>query len=330
MRNEFAKTRSPASGHDYGIPTFSYDDKHLAPFQMPPELTRIHLPAQIVQLADNWACGGAALDTALERIDELKADAIHRGWPEKKYGHLSLTTSPQSPAHPGAEASGLASPISPTPMLPPSAIPLERMTAMSMAPRGGVFDPAATPMGMESPPFTPTTSQCSPTPLNPVDGTRSTAPDLSKLNSSLSPTSLASANSPPTLFPSSVGPATPIAPASTPISTAATTASSPRPFSTNSTFDPMAWEVYMNQCKAEFTDIRVNALNRWKGFARDLDRLTGEFCHISEYTQEMGKFRRWWEGQEGRRRKYEERVKGLEMPDLEKVKTMRMEKGMEV
>ena len=116
MRNDMAKSRSPTSSQDYGIGNFSYDDKHLVDWKMPDTVSALHLPAQLRDKADDWATSGAALDTALERIEALKADATYRGWPDKKHAHLARPHWP-SPTGPGAQSpsAALGSPISPIP-----------------------------------------------------------------------------------------------------------------------------------------------------------------------------------------------------------------------
>lgn len=296
MRNDMAKNRSPTSSQDYGMGNFSYDDKHLVDWQMPDTISTQHLPTQIRERTDDWTTSGAALDTALERIDHLKADAMYRGWPDKKHTHLQVRHWP-SPTGPGAQSPAIGSPISPVATLPDSLANADFSLPFNHKPFA-----AHPPMGMESPPFTPINAPT--TPLNPVEGGPATLPDLSKLNTQLSPGSIPA---------HAAGSDTPSTMASTPMS---------------AIFDEHAWETYCNQVKAEHSDIRYNALSRFKGTARDIDNLTREYAHLGEYAQTMKLFKLWWDGQRVKVKLYEDKVKSLEMPNEEQAKRDRMAKGL--
>jgi hypothetical protein len=303
MRNDMAKSRSPTSSQDYGIGNFSYDDKHLADWKMPDAISAMRLPAQLRDKADDWSTSGAALDTALERIELLKADAMYRGWPDKKHAHLQVRHWP-SPTGPGAQSPAIGSPLSPAISLPDS---LEKADfALHLAHRGfGTGMPARPPMGMESPPFTPINAPA--TPLNPAEGAVATLPDLSKINTQLSPAS---------------GVTSPVTGASTP----SVLAQDPM----SARFDEHAWETYSNQCKAEYSDIRSNALSRLKGTARDMDSLSREYSHLGEFAEALKTFKLWWDGQRPKAKLYEDKVKGLEMPTEEQAKRDRLAKGLAV
>jgi hypothetical protein len=160
---------------------------------------------------------------------------------------------------------------------------------------------------MESPPFTPINAPA--TPLNPAEGAAATLPDLAKLNTQLSPANGYGVTSPTTS-------------ASTPGGLAATPMTA--------TFDEHAWETYSNQCKAEYSDIRSNALSRFKGTARDIDSLSREYAHMGEYAEAMKTFKLWWDGQRPKAKLYEDKVKLLEMPSEEQAKRDRVAKGMAI
>lgn len=295
MRNDMAKTRSPTSSQDYGIGNFSYDDKHLSEWEMPTAISGLRLPAQIRDKAEDWSTSGAALDTALERIESLKAEAMYRGWPDKTHSHLQVRHWP-SPTGAGAQ-----SPISPPTSMPDS---LEKADfTLPMAHKA--FGTARPPMGMESPPFTPVNAPA--TPLNQPEGAVATLPDLSKINTQLSPPSSYNVTSPPT------GANTPSGLAQSP---------------TSACFDEHAWETYYNQCKAEYGDIRFNGLSRFKGTARDIESLSREYSHMSEFADAMKSFKVWWDGQRPKVKLYEDKVKSLEMPNEEQAKRDRMAKGL--
>jgi hypothetical protein len=301
MRNDMAKNRSPTSSQDDGIGNFSYDDKHLSEWKMPDNVASQHLPSQLRKRTDDWTHSGAALDTALERIGQLKADAMYRGWPEKKITHLQVRHWP-SPTSAGAQSPAIGSPTSLSLSLPDS---LERSDFTLPLPHKafGSAMPGHPPMGMESPPFTPINAPT--TPINPAEAPAATLPDLSKINTQLSP-------------PSSQGVTSP------------TGSSTPSILSTPSTFDEHAWETYFNQVKAEHTDIRLNALSRFKGTARDIDNLAREYSHMTEYSEAMKPFKSWWDGQKGKVKLYEDKVKSLEMPSEDQAKRDRIIKGMTI
>jgi hypothetical protein len=301
MRNDMAKNRSPTSSQDDGIGNFSYDDKHLSEWKMPDNVASQHLPSQLRKRTDDWTHSGAALDTALERIGQLKADAMYRGWPEKKITHLQVRHWP-SPTSAGAQSPAIGSPTSLSLSLPDSLERSDFTLPFPHKPFGSAM-PGHPPMGMESPPFTPINAPT--TPINPAEAPAATLPDLSKINTQLSP-------------PSSQGVTSP------------TGSSTPSTLSTPSTFDEHAWETYFNQVKAEHTDIRLNALSRFKGTARDIDNLAREYSHMTEYSEAMKPFKSWWDGQKGKVKLYEDKVKSLEMPSEDQAKRDRIIKGMTI
>jgi hypothetical protein len=301
MRNDMAKNRSPTSSQDDGIGNFSYDDKHLSEWKMPDNVASQHLPSQLRKRTDDWTHSGAALDTALERIGQLKADAMYRGWPDKKITHLQVRHWP-SPTSAGAQSPAIGSPTSLSLSLPDSLERSDFTLPFPHKPFGSAM-PGHPPMGMESPPFTPINAPT--TPINPAEAPVATLPDLSKINTQLSP-------------PSSQGVTSP------------TGSSTPSTLSTPSTFDEHAWETYFNQVKAEHTDIRLNALSRFKGTARDIDNLAREYSHMTEYSEAMKPFKSWWDGQKGKVKLYEDKVKSLEMPSEDQAKRDRVAKGMPI
>jgi hypothetical protein len=301
MRNDMAKNRSPTSSQDDGIGNFSYDDKHLSEWKMPDNVASQHLPSQLRKRTDDWTHSGAALDTALERIGQLKADAMYRGWPEKKITHLQVRHWP-SPTSAGAQSPAIGSPTSLSLSLPDSLERSDFTLPFPHKPFGSAM-PGHPPMGMESPPFTPINAPT--TPINPAEAPAATLPDLSKINTQLSP-------------PNSQGVTSP------------TGSSTPSTLSTPSTFDEHAWETYFNQVKAEHTDIRLNALSRFKGTARDIDNLAHEYSHMTEYSEAMKPFKSWWDGQKGKVKLYEDKVKSLEMPSEDQAKRDRIIKGMTI
>lgn len=342
MKSEHGRTRSPNTSNDFGVENFSYDDKYLAPFVMPKDLaSHDRLPDQLKLFVTNWGCAGAAIDTAIERITKLRAEAVTRGWPDKSQtNHLSRTHwryTGNSPAISGAESPPLSSPMSPAPALPPALVPLasapsltapelKRPTSAAMPPM-----PANPPMGMESPPFTPVNSQAPTTPANPADGVRATLPDLSKINTQLTPSATAGAISPSSASTANSSPLLGAVAPSTGTSTPIPPKSSPGPSTTTANaFDENAWETYIRQYRAELTDLQKSALYRFTGHAHNVNTLLREFHGMPEFAEGVKHFQPWWDGIKELTKKYEEKVKATEMPDLEKVKLERAAKGMVV
>ncbi|KAK6433822.1 hypothetical protein LTR95_010001 [Oleoguttula sp. CCFEE 5521] len=234
-RNDWSKQRVPtkSTSDNFGGDTFSYDETYLAPFRMPKDLNDAKLlPSKILLAANDWAQAGAALETALERIGKLRAEAVSRGWPDKaSTAHLTRVhwayqgskeestgshipiEAETSPAVSGAQSPQIG-PVSPGPQLAPPVLPVPIATTqkpvvlVAPMPNMGV--------GMESPPFTPQLSVAPGTPANPVDASKITTPDLVKVNSQLIMPATAGPMSPPSS-------ALPSAPFNTPISTASTT-----------------------------------------------------------------------------------------------------------
>ncbi|OQN98021.1 hypothetical protein B0A48_16327 [Cryoendolithus antarcticus] len=234
-RNIWLKQRVPAksTSDNFAGDTFSYDDKHLAPFLMPKELNDPKLlPSKILLAANDWAQAGAALETALERIGKLRAEAVTRGWPDKaSTAHLTRvhwsyrgSKDESTASHIPIEAETPPTvfdaqpphigPVSPGPQLAPPVLPVP--TTTTQKPTVLVAPMPNMGVGMESPPFTPQLSVAPGTPANPIDAGKITTPDLVKVDSQL----IMPANAGPMSPPSS---ALPSAPSNTPVSTAPTT-----------------------------------------------------------------------------------------------------------
>ena len=179
MRKNLAADRPSIT--DHGMETFSYDDAHLAAWQMSEGLAET-LPQSLVNSIVDWQCAGAAVCTALDRIKKLDDDSIYRGWPGKAtHEHLSRRLSVRSSTvASGADTPPLSSPEYAQPVMAP---PLDRIHPIDPLPRRSF-------LGMDSPPFTPSDSQACNTPeLPPPDVPLAAVPDMHQLARRLSPLS---------------------------------------------------------------------------------------------------------------------------------------------
>ncbi|KAF2721509.1 hypothetical protein K431DRAFT_196869, partial [Polychaeton citri CBS 116435] len=173
MRKDLAVDRSTG---DYGVENFSYDETHLDEWQMPEGLIE-DLPTELKQRIDDWQAAGAAVCTALERIQKLYTESLYRGWPERRLSHLSRRTSSMS----SSQAS---------PFLPPSMMGTSDRIAPSPLALAISQQMRSPPLGMESPPFTPLDSNCPGTPTNWTDSKSiPPPPDLTRIKPELSPIS---------------------------------------------------------------------------------------------------------------------------------------------
>lgn len=296
MRKDLAADRSP--GQDYGLENFSYDEAHLVEWQLPEDLDK-RLPPQLRDVVMDWEHAGAAVCTALERINQLDGESIQRAYPAKSsHCHLSRQGSRNSRAIETGDTPPVGSPISPTPMMPPSLLPLEKMSFEGL-PRRRVI-------GMESPPFTPVDSHACPTPeiphLDKDTVPPSSMPDYHALSQQYSPLSAGSRHS------NTGTPGSPSPPA----------------------FDENAWETYLGTYQAELSDIRHHAWVRFKGAGYTVDRVRVELSQHPEYKPLLEDFGKWWAEMKPKMHAYEEKVKQLQAPSLEYVRMERMARGLSV
>jgi hypothetical protein len=303
IRTGLGMPSSLMSSKDYGIGNYSYDSKHLSNWIMPKAVRLLQLPAQVRERADDWSTSGAALETAIERMDELRADGMHRGWPNKNGTRLQIRHWPSSISRRaqcpkiGCQTSkdpSLSDPLAKSDFTHPS---FQKAPCFTMSHNVA--------MGMDSPPFSP--SDTISIAFSKAEDVLGTLPKLATTDTKL--------------YPNTGGEATPpLSGANTPVASAPSTLSA--------TFDENAWETYCNQWKAEHIDIRYNALSRFKGTARDIENLIREYCHFGEYTGALESFNGWWCSQRAKVALYEGKVKSLEMPSEEGAKRDRKSKGL--
>lgn len=295
MRKDLAADRSP--GNDFGLENFSYDEAHVSRWQMPSDLAK-HVRGDLDNAVTEWKFAGAAVCTALDRIQKLDNDSLYRGYPDKSrspYHQMSRRASHQSSALMGADTPPMSSPMSPTPMLPASLLSLDKMS----------FDglPQRSMIGMESPPFTPADTQTCPT------------PDVPNIEKGL----------PPGAFPDAHMLARQLSPIST-----MSTMSHDSGISTGSAFDENAWDVFMNTYKAELQDIRQEAWARFKGAGYTIDRIRVELGQNQQNHDMLEAFNKWWAEMKPKVREYEEKVRQLQEPTIELIRMERAAQGLPI
>jgi hypothetical protein len=301
MQSDLVNTRSPMSCQDYGIGNFSYDDKYLSDWVMPEAIGYQHLPALIRESTDDWSISGAALDTALERIDVLKTDGMYRGWPNEELSRSKVQDWP-SPTASSAQISAADSSMLSQDYLGKSdfAFPYSNKPFYFTTPN-------EVDIGMETPPLTP--SEGSTSPSKSTEGTPKMLPNLAKVDSQLGSDRSCGTSA------SFIDSKTPTAQVSNPMS---------------AMLDEQAWETFYNQCEAEHADIRYNALSRFKGTASDIDNLISECCHSGECTDAVKMFRIWWHDQRAKVGSYEDKVNSLKMPSEDEAKRDRVSNRLAV
>ncbi|GIZ45335.1 hypothetical protein CKM354_000850800 [Cercospora kikuchii] len=305
MRKNLAADR--VSQADDGAENYSYDDTHLGEWAIPKELED-RLPSELKAAVKEWRYAGAAVCTALVRIEKLDDESLYRGYPEHTLDHLSRRPSIQSSAVVGAETPPMSSPVSPTPIaLPASLLRLEKLEQMSYRPTAGI----------ESPPFSPVDTPGCPTPDTPSDyaqSATSNARAIAHRFPTYAESAASSGASKSDSFSSSFG------------SYVSTAPSTPAIVS----FDEAAWETFLKTYSAELYDINTNSGPRLKGAGYTVDRLRVELGMEKGNEELLTDFNEWWSGMKAKVTEYDEKIRELEMPNLETVRAERLANGMPV
>ncbi|KAF2215369.1 hypothetical protein CERZMDRAFT_82394 [Cercospora zeae-maydis SCOH1-5] len=302
MRPSLAADRS--SQPDHGLENYSYDEAHLAEWTIPEEL-EARLPPELKSAVNEWKHAGAALSTALVRIEKLDDESLYRGYPEHTMAHLSRRPSAQSSAVVGAETPLMSSPVSPAPIaLLASLLRLEKLEQL----------PYRHVVGMESPPFTPTDTPSCATPEVQsgfsLPYTRSFPPALSAYTESVASTGASKSDG----FSSSFG------------SDAFTAPSTPAMVS----FDELAWETFLKTYSAELHDINTYAGPRLKGAGYSIDRVRVELGMIKANEEVLAEFNKWWTEMKAKVTQYDDKIRELEMPSIDTVRAERLANGMPI
>ncbi|KAK4986878.1 hypothetical protein LTR50_005009 [Elasticomyces elasticus] len=265
---------------------FSYDPAHLREWYMKEDLWA-HLPADLNAALVTWQAAGAAVCTAMTRIEELHEERLTRGWLDKTRAHHSRTASKSSSFPHSPPATPITS--APNGVSPPT-------TAVSSTTQP---EPGTTPVrphspkGAHTPPLTPADIQARTPSPKPKLRTDSLISVTTSLHDQLSAALTVSTSSPP---------ATP-----------------------TTEFDEAAWTVYTNAYRAELDDLRANNLVRMRHFGRVVERI-GAAAADEEAMRPTAKaeFDAWWLGMGRKIRRYEGRAAELGVPGIEEVREERM------
>ncbi|KAK4561621.1 hypothetical protein LTR86_004300 [Recurvomyces mirabilis] len=269
---------------DYGVDNFSYDQSYLEQWLMPEDLAS-RLPELLRDRTEDWEKAGAALCTTLERIETSYSRAMQAAYPSNPTRFASRAS---EQAVVGAEPTPIDSPVAPTPIFTIPAAQLENLTlTTSKIPTTHVKQE----IGMESPPYTPFDSFGCATPITgPIAKLTATLPDLSRINTELSPLSM---------------------PDNTSISTAVLPG-----------FDEVSWDYYTKHFAEEIRDCET-AVARVRGFGRMIEVDLHEMARVMKPEVKMVflEFKGWWVGMRPKVAGLEEKVEALEVPKLEFVTT---------
>lgn len=277
IKKQAAGNRATA---DYGMDNFSYDDTHIPKWQASQQILR-HLLPELRDAVETFTLAGAAVCTALERVEKLDEEAVDRMNPAISHGHLvNLRISDQTQARVGAETPPTSSPTSSMPSMDAPVKVSNQTPLIQFFPQLPV-----NMAGLESPPFTPVDSKVANTPVSePLVGPNGTAPDLDSVTAQLSPFS--SRNS-------------------------LTTLSSPGFKVSNE----IAWKHFVGEFNEALRDLRENALPGLKGAVHEIERICTEIGWDRTLRMEqkvaLDNFGQWWKTMKPKVSTYEEKVQEL-------------------
>ena len=303
VQSDFARKQGPNMASV--AESFSYNPEYLKYWDMPAELWS-QLPPKLTAEIEGWQAAGAAVLTGLRRIARLDDEAPTRGWPVKRSGHLSRTTS--------NAASGLQSMQAPTPPLTMS--PNESFGANSNSAFGGLPRLQTSnflqspPMHaiVDTPPFTPEDVKPTEVPLSYRTGRLSIDPLA--LNDRLA------------YFAGGSGLIE--VPEDAPLSPIV---------SCDPQFDEGSWETFLGQYNEEIRNLKVHGAVRFRHIRRGIDQIWYEVSRdttlkISGSTAES--FVAWWKTMQVKQKEYDDEVQTLKTPDLETVKLERISRGFQI
>ncbi|KAF2766606.1 hypothetical protein EJ03DRAFT_353856 [Teratosphaeria nubilosa] len=337
-RRESATPFRQSRSVDYGTDNFSYDADHIRHFELPSDIAP-HLDPELLARTHEWIMAGAALMTALARIRESCAKAVHSAFPHKSGNalkHLSVSNTTESSKvcisrRPSAADSVMVGSddddntppdsFPDTPVSSPSTPNLAWWTILpdkdalikgiSQAGMDGTRPIEIA--GMESPPFTPWDTKA-------MSGygapTTSTATSFASNEASQSTSSGRQAFLSQAKY-SGTGPVTagneegPRSPS--PVSMLASSCS-PQ-------FCERSWEYYLGHYNEQLRDTK-QCVMRLKGYGRNIEILRTELRGETtkpEAVIALINFGKWWDAVQEKAREHALECSSLQVPDLEAV-----------
>jgi len=276
------KYSSLSSKADYGPDNFSYDNAHLVQWLMPDDILLLIpklIPADLGEKVKDWSKAGAALCTALDRIDVTYKQAMFYAYPNPARKSIVRRIS-----GPSAVVSAETPPISgfATPADVHSDGPYGRSLLIQTFPQALLNKPE---IGMESPPPSVLDSGVA-SPMTLPEDYKGVLPDLAKINREF-----VGLPSPETL---------------TPVTGAGYDQNSWETF--NGAYDKL-----LKDCQESFKRFDGYA-KVVEVQCKELHICGGPFT-----KEAIAIFAQWWDGMKHEVSKYEKRVLSLTMPNLEHV-----------
>lgn len=310
-------TRASKPGDDFGADNFTYDPEKVGKWQLPDHINAEDLPKELYEAAKGWVLAGAAIDSALERIQDLREEATQRAFPQYSHEHLlipdndatlsSSTSIADTNDPPSLTQSFTATSTSTAATSFSTASPPKLDTTITTKANTKKYthpsqlpDSITSKLGMESPPFTPISrpgsnggsGARSPALQHKDHATTTGAPDFVKLAAQLSPLMSHSQ--------------------------ASFTSSAAKP-------DTFAWGNYTAAYGVELHDLKINASPRLKGAGTVVFKVLFELRanppeDLSWQSAEAAvAFAEWWKGAAAMAREVEEVVRAQEVLGWEDV-----------
>ncbi|KEQ96950.1 hypothetical protein AUEXF2481DRAFT_623251 [Aureobasidium subglaciale EXF-2481] len=301
LETDFDRKQEHEMPADADADTFYYNAAFIAEWTMPADLW-VRLPESLTTELNDWQAAGAAVCTALARIDKLDDESLYRGWPSRHNIHLSRTTS-DCPAV-GSLPSPITGPFEMSPFQTPIDLPALRTS----------FDDALS-TSPETPPFTPRDSIMGDE-VDEISTSFRNKVSLEHVNAMLA-TRVRRASE-------SAGSPSPI------MSRLSRQDSSEFAYGPDQQFDESAWDVFLRSYEAELEHLRTETLVRFRHIGKSVDRLwldlRCEGVHpVSKET--VVEFVAWWQTMKDKEHDYDKEVQMLEVPQLEVVSFQRASQG---
>ncbi|KAG9953568.1 hypothetical protein KCU85_g946, partial [Aureobasidium melanogenum] len=302
LETDFKRKQEHEMPADADSDTFYYNAAFIVEWTIPSDL-RVRLPESLLTELDDWQAAGAAVCTALARIDKLDNESLHRGWPSRPNLHLSRTTSEcsaiGSPQFSTTDPFEISSPRS-RPAL--SSLQTSFGSTFSTSPDVPSFTPQDSIMGDE---------------VDEMNASFRDKVSLEHVNAILA-TRVRRVSE-------SAGSQSPL------MSPISRKSSNELTFSADQQFDESAWETFLRSYEAELEHLRTETLVRFRHIGKSVDRLWLDLrCDgvhpVPEST--AAEFVAWWRKMNDKEQEYEKEVQMLEVPQLELVSLRRASRGL--